>query len=171
MDEVTKQFYEEVERFAPRNHRGEINWQVFLGNDYDINIPSNYYQARKTEILPPVHIIAALTYFFQKDQLEQFAFHKLKTSKRIQQKAIAEYEKLFNKPYTGRRPRKRRRKEDLQLSLEERELEIKRQRTPLEKRLRRRTLIERVWQMESEGLIGQHDDRETYKRRDEFDYE
>ncbi|MBF8970179.1 hypothetical protein [Streptococcus sp. NLN76] len=54
---------------------------------------------------------------------------------------------------------------------EERELEIKRQRTAFEKKKRRKLFMERVWQMEAAGLISQSDSRDGYKRKDEFGYE
>lgn len=153
MDEVTKQFYEDVERFAPRNHKNEIDWKTLLGSNYDAAISGKYYVPKSKETLPSIRTIALFTYLFSKEQLEQFAFHKLKTSKKLQQKDITEYEKLFGKSYTGRRQRKRIQKEDLQLSLEERELEIKRKRSPLEKKLRKEALIAHVWVMSAKGLI------------------
>lgn len=94
MDEITKRFYQDVEAFALRNHRNEIDWKSFPVSDYDAStISSNYYQSKGTGVLPSVHIIATFAHLFSKDELEQFALHKLKTSKRVTQRTIAKYEK------------------------------------------------------------------------------
>lgn len=57
-------------------------------------------------------------------------------------------------------------KGEKRLSLEERELAIKRKRSPFEKKKRRRLLMEHVWQIEAAGLISQGDARGGYKRKD-----
>lgn len=167
MDEVTKQFYEEVEQFAPRNHKNGFDWKILVGHDYDANIPSNYFTARSNGKLPSVYVIAAMSSIFSKDELKRYALHKLRATKRLTNKIIKEYEVAFGEDYSGRRPGTKMPK----VTSEERELEIKRQRSPFEKKKRRMLLMEHVWQMEAAGLIDQSDSRDTHKRKGEFGYE
>lgn len=167
MDEVTKQFYQDVETFAPRNHKNGFDWKVLAGHDFDANIPSNYFTARSKGNLPSVYVIAAMSSIFSKDELKRYALHKLKTTKRLTTKIIKEYEVAFGETYSGRRPGTK----TLKVTPEERELEIKRKRSPFEKKKRRMLLMEHVWQMEAAGLISQSDSRDGYKRKDEFGYE
>ncbi|MBJ6746412.1 hypothetical protein JEQ21_08100 [Streptococcus sp. 121] len=162
MDEITKQFYEEVDRFAPRNHKNQIDWKTLLVGEYDANILANYYQSRKRGVLPPVYVIAAMISTFSKEELKRYALHKLRTTKKLTNKVIEEYENVFREGYSGRRPGSK----VLNGTSEERELEIKRQRTPFEKKKCRKLFMERVWQMEAAGLIGQSDSRDGYNRKD-----
>lgn len=167
MDEITKQFYQDVETFAPRNHKDNFDWKALVGYDYDANIPSSYFTARSSGNLPSVYVIAAMSSIFSKDELKRYALHKLKTTKRLTNKIIKEYEVAFGEDYSGRRPGTK----TLKVTSEERELEIKRKRSPFEKKKRRMLLMEHVWQMEAAGLIDQSDSRDTHKRKGEFDYE
>lgn len=168
MDEVTKQFYEEMRIRAPKNARGNISWQSILGGCYDSSIASQYKRAENEGLLPAVGILLNLNAIFSKSELEFYVLYKMRNG-RPKMTTIKKYENFFGKPYPGKRPIPT--KKNTGLSYEERELEIKRKRSPFEKKRRRRLLMEHVWQMEAAGLISQSDTRDGYRRKNEFGYE
>lgn len=149
MDEITKQFYEEMRIRVPKNKRGNIHWQSILGGQFDSSIASQYKKAEIEGTLPGVGVLVNLIAIFSKSELEFYVLYKMRNGC-PKMTTIKKYEDFFGKPYMGKRPIPT--KKNSGLTSEERELEEKRKRTPFERVVRRRALMEHVWALEQNGV-------------------
>lgn len=143
---TVEEFYYELEKRAPR-YGAKLNWQEILGPDYRKAFYACYKANKRKGRLPSVNDILCLHRIFSVEELEKFCLHKLNMGNTYASQIMA-YEEFFEKKFVRKTKTNRRN------LTEERELEAKRKRSRLEREVRRRTLMEKVWRMEQEGLIG-----------------